>query len=402
MNLALFHPAFGTLGGAEILAATQARCLREAHLDICVATLSLDRTRWDTWLEDIPVRVVQKAPWFDGLMDPVRRLQRVARRAEQCLLDRRAVLACNYPSNVLVGATRIEAKKVWSCNEPARDIHLAGANPRLFERVTQRPGGRSAAEIEFAGRLEKRKRSRERASMEALARYDIEQTRKIDAFCAISEFSRDMVRNVYGISDVSVINPIVRFPAPVVHRSGLDRRGLQILTHSRLETVKNVESVLHALALHLAKDPGAKLHVVGTGRDQLNLQNLSAQLGIAHAVVYHGYLPDEQLSAVYAACDVFALLPVDEPFGMVFPEAAARGLLLVGPDHGGPFEIMDCGKQGWACDPFSPESIAEAFAAIWALSDTEVNRRRVDTDKSCRDRFSEGVIAPQLVALFAE
>jgi hypothetical protein len=63
---------------------------------------------------------------------------------------------------------------------------------------------------------------------------------------------------------------------------------------------------------------------------------------------------------------------------------------------------MDCGKQGWACDPFSPESIAEAFAAIWALSDTEVNRRRVDTDKSCRDRFSEGVIAPQLVALFAE
>jgi glycosyltransferase involved in cell wall biosynthesis len=94
---------------------------------------------------------------------------------------------------------------------------------------------------------------------------------------------------------------------------------------------------------------------------------------------------------------VFALLPVDEPFGMVFPEAAARGLLLVGPDHGGPLEILDGGRLGFSCDPFSPEAVAEAFRRIWRLADSEVDARRVAADDACRERFSAGVIGPQIL-----
>jgi len=177
---------------------------------------------------------------------------------------------------------------------------------------------------------------------------------------------------------------------------------LQVLIHSRLEAVKNVDNVLRAFALHAATDPGARLHVVGEGRDQDNLHRLRDELGLGQLVTFHGYLSEEKLNAVYAACDVFALVPIDEPFGMVFPEAAARGLLLVGPDHGGPFEIIDGGKLGWACDPFSPDSIAEAFAEIWALSDTEVDRRRAAADQGCRARYSESAIGPQLVEVFSD
>lgn len=400
MKSALFHPSFGTLGGAEILAATQARCLRNAQLDLCLATLEIDSARWDTWLEGIPVRVIKKAPFIDRIMSAVRRLQRIAPRTAACLSDCRTVLACNYPTNILLGAAQIDARKIWSCNEPSRDSHLEGANPRLFGRIMERPGGTSAAELNLLRRLESPKRNRK--AMVDLVKYDIEQTRKMHAVYAISEFSGETVRRVYGIRDVKVIYPIVRFPVGVAaHRSGLDRRGLQILTHSRLEAVKNVDTVLRAFALHAATDPGAKLHVVGVGREQENLRLLRDELGLGNLVTFHGYLPDQELDAVYAACDVFALLPLDEPFGMVFPEAAARGLLLVGPDHGGPFEIIDGGKLGWACDPFSPDSIAEAFAKIWALSDADVERRRAAGDNGCRSRYSESVVGPQLVELFS-
>ena len=87
---------------------------------------------------------------------------------------------------------------------------------------------------------------------------------------------------------------------------------------------------------------------------------------------------------------------------MVYAEAAARGLLLVGPDHGGPFEILGGGKLGWVCDPFDPEAVSDALLRVWALSDAEVDARRVEADRACRSRYSERTIGPQLYAALAE
>jgi glycosyltransferase involved in cell wall biosynthesis len=69
---------------------------------------------------------------------------------------------------------------------------------------------------------------------------------------------------------------------------------------------------------------------------------------------------------------------------------------LVGPDHGGPFEIVDGGRLGWACDPFNPEALAAAFEEIWASSDGTLDERRSLAEKACRDRYSEATIGPKL------
>ena len=81
---------------------------------------------------------------------------------------------------------------------------------------------------------------------------------------------------------------------------------------------------------------------------------------------------------------------------MVFPEAAARGLLLIGPDHGGPLEILDDGRLGWCVDAFSPDALAQALSQVASLSDAEADRRRAAADQACRARFAATVIGPQL------
>jgi glycosyltransferase involved in cell wall biosynthesis len=281
-------------------------------------------------------------------------------------------------------------------------LHLTGTNPRLDGRVKAHPVGITESERYYVAQLARNARAMRRPSRAGLVAYDIEGTRKLDAVYAISECSRDSVHRVYGRNDAQVIYPVVRFPKErVTHRAGLDRGGLQILTHSRLETLKNVDSVLRGFALFLARQPSSQLHVVGEGTQRKRLGELAHQLGVAASVRFHDYLSEDKLRDVYQACDVFALLPLDEPFGMVFPEAAARGLLLVGPDHGGPFEILDGGRLGWVCDPFLPESISEAFQRIWSSSDAEVEARRSAADDACRARFSEAAISPQLVKAFA-
>ena len=81
-------------------------------------------------------------------------------------------------------------------------------------------------------------------------------------------------------------------------------------------------------------------------------------------------------------------LPVDEPFGMVFTEAMAQGLLCIGPDHGGPHEILEGGAVGWAVDAFSAEQVARALEHVAGLSDGEADRRRRAALASVRGRFS--------------
>ena len=67
MRMAVFHPLFETVGGAEILAATQARYYRDQGVATDLVTLSYDPGRWASRLAGIPVRVVEKRRWTDLL-----------------------------------------------------------------------------------------------------------------------------------------------------------------------------------------------------------------------------------------------------------------------------------------------------------------------------------------------
>jgi len=119
-------------------------------------------------------------------------------------------------------------------------------------------------------------------------------------------------------------------------------------------------------------------------------------------VHFHGYLDPcrdrAKLDEVFQTCDVFALLPIDESFGLVFAEAAARGLLLVGPDRGGPPEILEGGRLGWTLPCQEPEAFTQALHEIWHLTDEDAALRRRETERSCRARYSVETVGPRLEA----
>jgi glycosyltransferase involved in cell wall biosynthesis len=157
--------------------------------------------------------------------------------------------------------------------------------------------------------------------------------------------------------------------------------------------------LLEGFSLYRRGDPRATLDIVGTGPVQAALEALRASLSLGESVRFHGFLSDDELGRLAGRADVFACLPFDEPFGLIFPEAIARGLLVVGPDHGGPVEILDGGRLGELADPLSPESIAEALARLAKLSDEEAEKRRAAADAACRDRFSPEVVGARMLSL---
>jgi glycosyltransferase involved in cell wall biosynthesis len=198
------------------------------------------------------------------------------------------------------------------------------------------------------------------------------------------------------------VYPIVRFPEGGLKRRPIDHDRLQVLVHTRLEVLKNVDTVIRGFARYHVRHRDATLHIVGDGPARARLAGLAAELLTPPAYKMHGYLPADELRSLYERCDVLALLPVDEPFGMIFPEAAARGLLMIGPDHGGPLEIFEGGKLGACVDPFDPAAVEDALEEISKLSSSEVTRRRVEADHSCRARFSSSVVVPKLRRVLLE
>lgn len=397
MRLAIFHSAFDAIGGAQFTAARQAKLFQALGAEVRLKTFAYDRALWNDFVGNLRVDAF---PWLLEDSEEVEERRGIhARRVEWVLDDLErfdVLLAHNFPINAALGLSRHSALKLWYCHEPTRILHPRGANPNLWRRIPRILVGRSRAVRSFLAYLCWKWITS--PSTRRSSRDDRIGVAGIDEIWANSEFTRDNVHRVFGTRAVEVVHPVVEFRPPKRHRDGIDRSRLAILAVSRLEQHKNLDTLLLGFSRFVEKRP-AVLHIVGEGGAKRELELLRDSLGLNGLVAFHGYLPDQALDDLAASCDVFALLPVDEPFGMVFPEAASNGLLLLGPDHGGPLEILDYGKLGQAVDAFDADAVADGLERIWMMTDTEANRLRERAARACRDRFSTKVTLAKMTEL---
>jgi phosphatidyl-myo-inositol dimannoside synthase len=122
---------------------------------------------------------------------------------------------------------------------------------------------------------------------------------------------------------------------------------------SRLVTRKGQDTLIRAWPQVLAARR-AVLLLVGGGPAESGLRRLAHRLGVAGSVAFTGPVPGADLPAYYDAGDVFAMpcrtrrggLDV-EGLGIVYLEASATGLPVIGGDSGGaPDAILD-GETGY-------------------------------------------------------
>src|ERR1700733_8388780 len=112
--------------------------------------------------------------------------------------------------------------------------------------------------------------------------------------------------------------------------------AVRMVTVAHLVARKRHEVVLRALAaLDPARRPSAL--ALGDGPCRPGLERLAAELGVADRVRFLGQLPNPEAVAQAAACDLFVMPGVEEPFGVAFVEAMAAGLPAIGSrGEGGP------------------------------------------------------------------
>lgn len=136
---------------------------------------------------------------------------------------------------------------------------------------------------------------------------------------------------------------IVHLGADVPPAIALRNGQTRLVTVAHLVARKRHETVLRALAL-LGPERRPEYIVIGDGPCREPLEELARELGVSDRVRFLGQLDNPEAVARAAACDLFVMPGVEEPFGVAFVEAMAAGLPAIGGrGEGGPEDIAAAG-----------------------------------------------------------
>jgi phosphatidylinositol alpha-1,6-mannosyltransferase len=201
---------------------------------------------------------------------------------------------------------------------------------------------------------------------------------------ASSRFTADMARPLAPEGRVIVINPPIpsqvtaQPPALARLDAAIAGRSPVMSTLCRLEPRKGVDIVLRVLPRLRERLPNIVYLVGGSGGDLPRLQRVAAEAGVADRVVFLGALADDQAKAAFfERTDVFAM-PTRrvansvEGFGIVYAEAAWRGVPSLGGAEGGAADAVLDGKTGLLC---RGDDEGEVFEALSRLLGDETMRR---------------------------
>jgi teichuronic acid biosynthesis glycosyltransferase TuaC len=149
--------------------------------------------------------------------------------------------------------------------------------------------------------------------------------------------------------------------------------AVRLVTVAHLVARKRHELVLRAMAL---LDPARRPEylVIGDGPRRRGLERLAGELGVADRVRFLGQLPNPDAVARAAACDLFVMPGVEEPFGVAFVEAMAAGLPAIGSrGEGGPEDIAAAGPGMLLVEPGDASGLAAVIERL--MSDPGELRR---------------------------
>jgi glycosyltransferase involved in cell wall biosynthesis len=219
--------------------------------------------------------------------------------------------------------------------------------------------------------------------------------RKVQAVVAVSALTRDRFAQWSGLPssrahvlpnsvDLSKFQPGPK-PEYLLKRYGLHGRSV-LLTVGRLasrERQKGFDEVLEVLPALAREFPALSYLIIGDGDDRHRLVAKARSFGltvfdsaqgtpISHLpspvsspvtplVVFTGYVPEAEKADHYRAADLYVMPSRGEGFGIVYLEALACGLPVIGSKADGSREALRDGLLGTLVDPADPEELKTAI-----------------------------------------
>jgi len=171
-----------------------------------------------------------------------------------------------------------------------------------------------------------------------------------------------------------------------------------VLFVGRLVHEKGVHVLVNAVPKVLEK-VNAKFVIVGNGYMKEQLSNLVKIIGLAHKVLFTGFIDDETLRRLQKCADVSVVPSLFEPFGIVALEAMAAKSPVVVSDTGGLSEIVEHDATGVKVYANNSDSLAWGITKV-LLDENYSNRMKANAYKKVQEKYDWDKIAQQTKAIY--
>ena len=137
-----------------------------------------------------------------------------------------------------------------------------------------------------------------------------------------------------------------------------------VLFVGRMVYEKGPHILIEAAHRALMIDNSLKFVLVGDGPMREQLMRRVYELGIAHKILFTGFIDDEELIGLYQLADVCVFPSLYEPFGIVVLEAMAAGCPVIVSSIGGMQEVVDNDVNGCKVPPGDIEALKSAILRV--------------------------------------
>ncbi len=195
-----------------------------------------------------------------------------------------------------------------------------------------------------------------------------------------------------------------------IERCGDENQGekgespLRVVTVGRLHPSKGHQDLLHATAMLVARGCSLRVEIAGGGPYSAELEALIASLGLTGIAKLLGPLSEEAVRDLLRTGDLFVVASHAEALGVVYMEAMALGLPVVGTTTDGALEVVEQGGSGLLV---APGDVAALAAAIEELADDPERRRafgargRERAEALFDSRIGAGIVSREIAAILS-
>ncbi|MDO8733843.1 MAG: glycosyltransferase [Elusimicrobiota bacterium] len=209
-----------------------------------------------------------------------------------------------------------------------------------------------------------------------LRKWDVESSKNVNYFIAISEYIRERIKRHYGCDsdvifppvDTDFFTPSTLYPLPST--------GYYLIV-SAFAPYKKVN-----LAIETFNKLGLSLKIIGSGQDEKKLKRIAKK-----NIEFLGWRNNNELRKYYQNCRAI-IFPGEEDFGIVPVEAQACGKPVIAYKKGGVLETVIDGITGIFFEEQTMESLS---AAVLKFENMKFNSREVreSAERFGRKKFSE-------------
>ncbi|MBP1915424.1 glycosyltransferase involved in cell wall biosynthesis [Lederbergia galactosidilyticus] len=148
---------------------------------------------------------------------------------------------------------------------------------------------------------------------------------------------------------------------------------ITLLSVSNLIETKGIDLNIKALSKIVKHYPKIRYNIIGDGPQKPELVSLAKNLNLENNIFFLGTQSRQDVKKNMLEADVFILPSWNEAFGVVYIEAMATGLPVIGCKGEGIEDIVEDGKEGYLIDPKNVSELSEKI--LFLVSDLNIRQK---------------------------